>query len=80
MPTIELTEIPNVENIQRVLDEWFDSRPLTTAYAALAGFQEGADETDGEFELPLDEQERIKASAVKYFWLSAIRKRLSRAD
>lgn len=73
---------PEVTELQRLVDLWFDSRPMSTAYAVIEGDEEGRIET-GSFEelYALDtEQEQVKNSAVRLMWLSAVRKRLARTD
>jgi hypothetical protein len=80
--TTVTTEVsmPNVEEIQRVIDEWFDAQPLSTAYAAIQGDDEANAATGDYSELDEHEQRRVMMTAFRYMWLSAVRKRLRRTD
>ena len=70
--------IPDHHELQRICDEWFDAAPLETAYAAIQGDDEAGAETGDYSELPEREQERVKATALRYMWLAAARKRLEK--
>jgi hypothetical protein len=78
LPDVRLIAIASVEELQRIVDEFFDKAPLETAYGAIAGDDE-ANVAKGDYdELPIEEQRRIQAVACRYFWLSAVRKRLAK--
>lgn len=72
--------MPDAEELQRVVDEWFAAQPITTAYAAIQGDDEANALTGDYSELDAQEQQRVKATALRYMWLSAVRKRLARTD
>jgi hypothetical protein len=65
--------LPTVEELQRVVDEYFDAQPLSTAYAVF----EGDGPRDGK-DLSEYEQGRAMHAAVRYMWLSAARKRVEK--
>jgi hypothetical protein len=64
-------DVPSVEEIQRVIDDYFASRSLEIAYAVL----EGDGPSDSE-DLSEYEQERVMKTALRYMWLKAVRKRI----
>lgn len=81
MTTVTLeVGMPDVDEIQRIIDAWFDAQPITAAYGAIAGDDEASAETGHYGELAPEEQRRVQMTACRYFWLSAVRKRLTRAD
>jgi hypothetical protein len=65
--------VPDVEEITRIVDAWFDAAPLSTSYSVFAG--DG--ENDGS-DLSIVEQRRVVSTAVRYLWLAAARKRVAR--
>jgi hypothetical protein len=71
---VELTVgLPTVEELQRVVDEYFDAQPLQTAYAVFEG-----DGPSDNKDLSEYEQGRAMYTAVRYMWLSAARKRVEK--
>ena len=71
---VELTVgLPTVEELQRVVDEYFDAQPLQTAYAVFEG--DGPENGD---DLKPSEQLRAMSTAIRYMWLSAARKRVEK--
>jgi hypothetical protein len=78
LPQVTLRRIPDVEELQRICDEFFDQAPLETAYAAIQGDDEANAATGDYDELPVEEQQRVMATALRYMWLSAVRKRLAK--
>jgi len=73
---VELTVgLPTVEELQRVVDEYFDAQPLQTAYAVFEG---DAPEPGELRDLDDYEQKRTMNTAVRYMWLGAARKRASK--
>jgi hypothetical protein len=76
--TIEVG-IPNLEEITRIINAWFDAAPIETAYACFQGDQEGADELDDPDNMEDKvERERIMATTergIGILWVEAARKR-----
>jgi hypothetical protein len=71
---VELTVgLPTIEELQRVVDEYFDAQPLQTAYAVFEG-----DGPSNNKDLSEYEQTRTMHTAVRYMWLSAARKRVEK--
>lgn len=75
---IEVVRMPDANELQRVVDAWFDAAPIQTSYAAIQGDDEANAETGNYDNLDESEQTRVKATAVRYMWLSAVRKRLAK--
>jgi hypothetical protein len=69
--TVELGT-PSVEEITRIIDAWFDTQPLSTAYEVFEG------DDGGIGELPVREQRLMQDTAMRYWWLSAARKRAAK--
>lgn len=77
LPHVTLKGIPDAAELQRVVDDFFDRTPISTAYKVIEGDQEFKDEHGGT-DLDDVEQDRVIATAVKYLWLKAVRKRLAK--
>lgn len=77
-PVDVTVSLPTVEEISRIIDEFFAAQPLEIAYAVIQGDDEGNIETGEYTEKSADEQERVKNVAMRYWWLSAARKRLAK--
>lgn len=64
--------IPTVEEITRIIDLWFDLGPLENAYGVFEGDDQGIED------LPPEQQRLIQATAIRYWWLNAARKRAAK--
>jgi hypothetical protein len=67
--------VPDLGEIERIVDAWFDAAPLSTSYAVF----EGDGPQDGH-DLSTGEQRRVMMTAVRYLWLAAARKRVQRLE
>jgi hypothetical protein len=70
--------LPTAEELERIVDAWFDAQPLESAYACFAGDQEASDEINKYDDLNTEEQDHAILTATRYLWLRAARKRAAK--
>jgi hypothetical protein len=67
--------MPHPGELERIVNEWFDAQPLEITYAVFEG---DAPEPGEPRDLDEAEQKRVIATACRYLWLKAARKRADR--